>query len=728
MGTSNIPSAPVTQTNRYGEACGTNSGFGWLNATIPAVGGLASGFICFNSDCSTSSPANVVQCPGYLIYSFPSPSTFPSQARVCTTDVPPPTGNIAVPPQPPPNPPSPPVTVLPFTPPSDGTATRCYQGISATKPIMQALLAYAGGSTVAVGLHALIDTYNWIPPSDGAWSAVGGIESTETGTTTGLCMSLTLTCELLDQYTSVFNFGYGSSWRLLFAANSPYINANNLPHLPGYLPTTLTLSQVCDEPLTLYLGMPSAQPYVDLLNYASADYFPSYFLPDTVIDQLNPVFCSTDNCNQPASIPIPPKDSISCPGSGAATTCNWGIMGDFNATVSGWLHTYYQQYHNNQKLIDAVLDATSQIGSVDLSYLPDLPLSAFSGGLTSASVGSSSGVCLSTSVTCRQLFSYVAVGSAPFLPNSVFRRGYVNFPESSNISGYAPLAALLYWDQFCPLDSTVTLYSGLQSKATCASLVTAATHNPFDDYEFKPILPAGFLYGTAFDICGSSDCNTQRAPSSPPPPPAAAPPSDWLQCVLTGYSITSFTAVHQLAFILSVASALQVPSTSVLIASFSTASISGRRLLSSPLDATSSSIVVVFTVYSSFSAGSLVDQLTNNATLSTALASTFSIRALDVPSVSAIAVYSGNAPVSSPSNKNAIISGLVGGLGGAALAVAAGVVYVRMRRNAGSLYKPEDPADDLAAHLLGPGPAAGPAGRWMDAAPAGAAEAPQQIE
>jgi hypothetical protein len=182
-------------------------------------------------------------------------------------------------------------------------------------------------------------------------------------------------------------------------------------------------------------------------------------------------------------------------------------------------------------------------------------------------------------------------------------------------------------------------------------------------------------------------------------PPAQAPPSDSLQLILYGYSLATFTALPQLAFTRAVASVLSVPTSYVTILSFSNIVSSSRRLLSDALgiSSTTSSMLVTFSVYSSFSADSLVSQLLTNNSLNTALATTYGVVNLSPASVTDITAVSATSTSEPPKSnkKTVIIAGVLGSFGGLFVAGALAVVYVRMRKpqraylDADLLAKPE---------------------------------------
>ena len=325
-------------------------------------------------------------------------------------------------------------------------------------------------------------------------------------------------------------------------------------------------------------------------------------------------------------------------------------------------------------------------------------------------------MCFSTSVTCRQLFTYVSAGLV-FGGNgpSVTSRGnpgdiYFNFPTSWNVSGYAPLAAMIYWDTYCPLDSLVTIYGGMSSTATCRGVYNIATLTPTSPKLINAALQSsGLLYGTTINTCATSNCNVLAPPSSPPPPPAAAPPTDSLSLILYGYSLATFTSAPQLAFTRAVASVLSVPTSYVIIVSFNNIG-AGRRMLSDSLTSTTSSMNVFFTVYSSFTADSLVTQLLTNSSLNAALATQYFALGLYAATVTDVTVTN-LTPTSSPaskSNTNTVVAGVVGSIGGLLVAGGAALVFTRsMRKQSPAAFVDAKP--DLTQHLLAPEPGPGAA-------------------
>ena len=123
-------------------------------------------------------------------------------------------------------------------------------------------------------------------------------------------------------------------------------------------------------------------------------------------------------------------------------------------------------------------------------------------------------------------------------------------------------------------------------------------------------------------------------PSPPPrPPPPSPPPFSttaapvYLAASLSGYTVATFTAPHQTAFVSGVALALNVDLTAVTITSVTAAASAGRHL-------SQSGVTVAFTVLTT-SAPTTISTLLASA-LPAALTTSFAAAALPVPAVSGI--------------------------------------------------------------------------------------------
>jgi hypothetical protein len=135
---------------------------------------------------------------------------------------------------------------------------------------------------------------------------------------------------------------------------------------------------------------------------------------------------------------------------------------------------------------------------------------------------------------------------------------------------------------------------------------------------------------------------TPLPPSPSPPPPSPPPPSPpppnpppfsttaapvYLAASLSGYTVATFTAAHQTAFVSGVALALNVNSTAVTITSVTAAASAGRHL-------SQSGVTVAFTVLTT-SAPATTSTLLASA-LPAALTTSFTAAALPVPAVAGI--------------------------------------------------------------------------------------------
>jgi len=123
------------------------------------------------------------------------------------------------------------------------------------------------------------------------------------------------------------------------------------------------------------------------------------------------------------------------------------------------------------------------------------------------------------------------------------------------------------------------------------------------------------------------------SPPPPSPPPPSPPPFSttaapvYLAASLIGYTVATFTAAHQTAFVSGVALALNVNSTAVTITSVTAAASAGRHL-------SQSGVTVAFTVLTT-SAPTTTSTLLASA-LPAALTTSFTAAALPVPAVAGI--------------------------------------------------------------------------------------------
>lgn len=229
--------------------------------------------------------------------------------------------------------------------PAAGAAATCYQGMVGASPVLQNVImqAYnsqqgdnAGGvfydnngnyqsyqinsespgpvAMVVNGIaQALKSKYHWVSPTNGVASLAGGVISTSTGTTTGACGSVTVTCAQL--YTWV-----GLADVVMTAAEFAVA-----------CPTGTTVS--------LYGGLPSRVPCVDAVAKGTASTVP---LVKSLMATLNPTLCTTSNCNAPPTVPLPAAAPLTCP-VGAASTCYFGISGTaLDRTASNYLLQLYR--------------------------------------------------------------------------------------------------------------------------------------------------------------------------------------------------------------------------------------------------------------------------------------------------------------------------------------------------------------------------------------------------
>ena len=115
--------------------------------------------------------------------------------------------------------------------PTSGTATSCYQGFVGASPLVQAYVTSAYfGLVVPSGLQ---DRYNYNPPSSSLAALSGAVVNSSTGTSTGICATVTITCAQLMNYVNLYT--------------STTMAANNAE-----------FAAACTGPITAYIGLPSA--------------------------------------------------------------------------------------------------------------------------------------------------------------------------------------------------------------------------------------------------------------------------------------------------------------------------------------------------------------------------------------------------------------------------------------------------------------------------------------
>lgn len=145
----------------------------------------------------------------------------------------------------------------------------------------------------------------------------------------------------------------------------------------------------------------------------------------------------------------------------------------------------------------------------------------------------------------------------------------------------------------------------------------------------------GLMLGPMIPVLSQSPPPPSPSPLPPPPSPLSPSPPPFsttaapvnLAATLSGYTVTTFTAAHQTAFVSGVALALNVNPSAVTITSVTAAASAGRHL-------SQSGVTVAFTVLTT-SAPMATSTLLASA-LPTAFTSSFTAAALPVPAVSGI--------------------------------------------------------------------------------------------
>ena len=319
-----------------------------------------------------------------------------------------------------------------LTCPTSGAATSCYQGvIGATPPVQVYLLGifyslgyrpsdYDYEYTYSEAINGYLKQrekapptllessgYTWNPPVSGVPSLAGAVAPTATGTSTGVCASVNVTCEQLYNYVSQAGVGTVSlaDW---YGSACP--NGNTV---------------------AVYVGLPSTQPCKDLKS-AGQSMTSSNALVNSLMTTLTPTLCTTTNCNAPSAVPIA-NTTISCPTSPSATSCYTGIVGVTSVTLQNGLATSF-----SDTLAPFLLDRYG-------FSAPNMTKQQLAGAVTPVSMGSGA-VCFSATVSCSQLFNYyMSLGMA--------------IGGSNNLGQWAYDLALT-WAQTCPQGTSVTMYYG----------------------------------------------------------------------------------------------------------------------------------------------------------------------------------------------------------------------------------------------------------------------------
>ena len=321
-----------------------------------------------------------------------------------------------------------------LTCPTTSAATSCYQGVIGATPLVQSILwsgfLYADTSYTSseYGYNQATQTYSmlynvvpskinrtgyfWNAPSSGTVAFAGGVVTTPTGTTNGVCASATVTCAQLLNYVSLVETQLPSAadWALACPAGNA---------------------------ISIFIGVPNVTACTRILAFGQNSKSP---LASSLLGTLAVTTCTTTNCNTPPTpVPVVAAPPISCPASNSATatSCYFGVTGAASATLQNFLYNGYT--------------ATLKPGLQQKFgwSAPALSTAQFSGSVATVTLSNSNsggGVCASVTVLCEVLFSYAM----------------------AFIGQGGALYTALQWSQMCPTGTSVTAYVGA-TRTICTS-------------------------------------------------------------------------------------------------------------------------------------------------------------------------------------------------------------------------------------------------------------------
>ena len=340
-----------------------------------------------------------------------------------------------------------------LTCPTSGAATSCYQGIvGATPPVQLFLLNtfnfftsprptgnYNEETMMTDVMPSIMESagYSWNQPVSGFPSLAGAVAPTATGTSTGICVSVNVTCQQLYNYVSQSGLSGGqltqADW---YGSACPAGNT-----------------------VAFYVGLPSTKPCVDLKSEAQSMQSSNAFV-NSLMTTLTPTICTTSNCNAPPSIPIA-NTTISCPSSPSATSCYTGIVGVTSVTLQNGL-------------ADALSETLAPLLLRRYNFAaPNMTKQQLAGSVTPTSMGTGS-VCFSATVSCSQLFNYYMGLVAAMSPYGL-GDGFFDFS--------------LTWSQTCPQGTSVTLYYGGKAAICNDAKAQVAANN--DYFYGMPVVACG---------------------------------------------------------------------------------------------------------------------------------------------------------------------------------------------------------------------------------------------